>query len=234
METIYKKLNWDSSFFNFNVGQILTSLDESSQDNIFQKMYDNDIKLAYYSSLNPLKLPEHLLYSLALVDIKVAYRKQLQRIESTDVKIKPFTESDLTNSLVQLAIASGTYSRFKIDEKITKRKFEDLYKQWIINSISKQIADEVLIYKENEIICGFITIGTKQNMGDIGLIAVREDYRGRGIGKKLIISAENFALNKFKMIQVVTQMDNLPACKLYISCGYEQVTKEYIYHLWKR
>ncbi len=48
-------------------------------------------------------------------------------------------------------------------------------------------------------------------------------------------SAEKWFSNSgYKSIQVVTQGDNIPACKLYESCGYTIESVELFYHIWKK
>ena len=97
------------------------------------------------------------------------------------------------------------------------------------------MAKEVFIYQENQIIAGFVTLGEKKSRAEIGIIAVDNNYRGKGIGKSLMFAAENwFAGKKYNEIRVVTQGDNLPACRLYESCGYKTDNVEYFYHLWKK
>lgn len=70
-------------------------------------------------------------------------------------------------------------------------------------------------------------------MGHIGLTGVDENYRGRGIGKKLITAAiEYFCKKSIKEIQVVTQGNNMAACKLYESCGFKVLDWIEFYHFW--
>ena len=40
-------------------------------------------------------------------------------------------------------------SRFNLDKKFGRTKFEELYVKWVDNSINKVFADDLLIYKEN-------------------------------------------------------------------------------------
>lgn len=53
-------------------------------------------------------------------------------------------------------------------------------------------------------------------------IAVFENYRGQGVGRRLIESAIAWAKIKgFPGIMLETQNNNVQACKLYASCGFE-------------
>ena len=110
-----------------------------------------------------------------------------------------------------------------------------MYALWMINSLNRKIAKEVLVFSENNDLSGFVTLGEKNNRADIGIIAVDHISRGKGIGKILMTSAEKwFSDLGYESIQVVTQGDNYPACRLYESCGYEVDTVEFFYHIWRK
>jgi ribosomal protein S18 acetylase RimI-like enzyme len=52
-------------------------------------------------------------------------------------------------------------------------------------------------------------------------LAVNPDFRGLGIGRKLIERAIQWAReNNFPGVMLETQDDNVPACTLYASCGF--------------
>lgn len=229
----FEKLPWDSDFFQFPVARINDEVDVIENENVLQNLFENNIRLAYYSTSKQLEIPENKFYEVKLVDKKMTYLKEIVP-HSANEKISSYDKVYPEQKLIFLAIESGIYSRFNVDEKIGRKHFEDLYTKWIVNSIAKKIAGEVLVSKGENEITGFVTIGQKNNRADIGIIAVDPSHRGKGIGKALMLSAENFYAGKLKSIQVVTQGDNVAACKLYESCGYKVEKKEYFYHLWKK
>ncbi|HEY5464292.1 MAG TPA: GNAT family N-acetyltransferase [Hanamia sp.] len=231
MNNDFEILQWDSDFFNFKVAKIKN--DVLLKGDFFEKLYKENVQLAYYSSKTKLTETSNEYYNLNLVDEKITFLKEIE-ISSLMSKTESYLEKYPGKKLIELAIESGIYSRFNVDPKIGRKKFEELYTQWIIKSVSKEIADDVLVYKIDDQIAGFVTVGQKNGRADIGIIAVDKSNRGKGIGKTLMKAAENFYFNKLKLIQVVTQGDNLPAIKLYTSCGYKQETTEYFYHLWKK
>jgi dTDP-4-amino-4,6-dideoxy-D-galactose acyltransferase len=105
----------------------------------------------------------------------------------------------------------------------------------MINCVNRKIAMEVLVYDMNKTIAGVVTLGEKQLRADIGLIAVDDLYRGKGIGTSLMLSAESWFAShtNFDLIQVVTQGANIAARSLYERCGYSVEKIEYVYHFWK-
>ena len=78
-----------------------------------------------------------------------------------------------------------------------------------------------------------VTLGNKNGKGDIGLLAVGADYRGRNYGRILVQAAQKwFLTNGYQEGQVITQGDNYPAYHLYEKCGYSVEKVEYFYHFW--
>jgi GNAT superfamily N-acetyltransferase len=78
-----------------------------------------------------------------------------------------------------------------------------------------------------------ITVQVTAGIGNIGLIAVAETHRGRGIGSLLIAEAHRWmsAAGATKST-VVTQAANAPACRLYKRTGYSLEHAENYYHFW--
>lgn len=232
MEMAFEILPWDSDFFKFKVARIKEHINLDNSKSLLIDLFENDVNLVYYSSSDKLQTPENSFYTILLVDKKVTYFKKISNQDQNN-KIESYNKHYPEEKLVTLAISSGIYSRFNTDKRIGRQNFEALYSQWILKSVAKEIAEEVLVYKENNGIQGFVTVGKKSNRADIGIIAVDPSFRGKGIGKALMFEAEKFYYNKLDTIQVVTQGDNLPACKLYESCGYAVEKAEYFYHLWR-
>ncbi len=149
--------------------------------------------------------------------------------------IEIYNEPLPCSKLISLAFESGKYSRFRADPNITQKQFEDIYRQWMINSVNHSVADDVLVYRDSysQKILGMITVGEKNQRGDIGLLAVDPDARGKNIGTKLIHAAQQYFIKKhYHQSQVVTQQDNIPACKVYEKCGYHIEKIEYFFHFW--
>jgi dTDP-4-amino-4,6-dideoxy-D-galactose acyltransferase len=232
------KLEWDSNFFDFNVARI-EGLAENEIDaqNIEHLITQSDTKLSYYSSFTelPQAAIEGFKYDVQLVDKKTTYSKRINSDLTSNKSIFSVDENTVHKAkLIDLAIQSGVYSRFNVDKKIDNLKFKELYGLWMTNSLSRKIAKEVIVFEEEDLLAGFVTLGEKNNRADIGIIAVDHPFRGRGIGKKLMQSAEKwFSDLGYSTIQVVTQGENTPACMLYEGCGYQPESIEYFYHIWK-
>jgi dTDP-4-amino-4,6-dideoxy-D-galactose acyltransferase len=148
-------------------------------------------------------------------------------------EVKSYTDSIPSEDLIALAYESGTYSRFRADPHLTDEQFKKIYREWMINSVNKSIAFDVLVTYENKTLTGMVTLGEKNHRGDIGLLAVNPEARGKKIGTTLVKAAQHYFVTKnYQQSQVVTQKTNLPACRLYEKCGYHGEKTECFFHFW--
>jgi dTDP-4-amino-4,6-dideoxy-D-galactose acyltransferase len=237
MENHFDILDWDSKFFGYKIASIhALKLETGDLNSIIKELGNNSIKLAYCFinpedevSINTMKNSSGI-----LVDEKVTYFIHgFKEVKSVDIQIKSYGLGYPTDNLILLALQSGTYSRFKVDQNFKNNEYENLYIEWIKNSVKKTIAGENLIYYESDEEKGFITLAIKKDIGSIGLIAVDEKERGKSIGKKLVNAAfVYFKANGIDKVEVVTQKANKTACLFYESLGFEVKSIIYIYHLW--
>jgi len=236
----FSLLEWDSGFFGYKVAGIKASeLDPARLDNIMKQLRVKDYKLAYcfVSPADRISSESLKQVSSFLADEKITY--SIKNVDENNFpgsdKIIPYDLKIASQKLIKLALQSGIYSRFKIDQNFRNNEFERLYIEWIEKSVSKVLADEVFIYREDDEIQGFITLSIKNSTGSIGLIAVDENQRGKAIGKKLIgRSLLYFKENNIVETDVVTQKANSIACRFYETCGFRIKNVVNIYHLWIR
>ena len=234
----YQILNWDTDFFGFKVCKFSNM--ENSKDSLIDInciMRKNKIRLGYYVSNKELHFPKFNIdnFNIKLVDKKTTFIKDIDSTLEFHSMVSTYENSLPNAKLIDLAIQSGVFSRFNIDDEISDNKFEAMYRIWIENSTKRKIANEVLVFRQDDDIAGFVTLGEKNDRGDIGIIAVDSQYRGQGIGKILMINAEKWFFNNFyKKMQVVTQGSNLAACKFYDRLGYDVESVVYFYHIWNK
>lgn len=239
----YKILDWDSNFFGFTVALILPrKLTENELTETIEQMKQYGVTLAYWASEPEDKDSQACAQSrnAFLADRKATYVIPSAKIKTNS---KCFTKGNLlveeypylvpTDELIDLALQAGEFSRFKIDPLIPDVKFVELYKLWINRSVAREIADTVFVIRREEKIAGMVTVGEKNGRADIGLIAVDRSMRGQSAGTALVEAAQNWGLiNGYSAAQVVTQGDNLSACRFYEKCGYSLDKVENVYHFW--
>lgn len=221
-------LKWDSEFFGFNIGKLISNKKEESYD------FPIDYKLVYqFSDLEILELDR------MLVDRKCVLTTELNEVdfeENIDLEILDYDSLKHNYSaLYSLVLQSGEYSRFKRDTNFSSESYERLYKEWLNRSLSKELASDVLVATIDNQVVGFITMFEKTSeLADLTLLAVDLQYRGRNIASNLIKKLKQVAkLKGYKMMQVVTQLDNKPAMNLYQKNLFEISNITYIYHIWK-
>jgi dTDP-4-amino-4,6-dideoxy-D-galactose acyltransferase len=80
-----------------------------------------------------------------------------------------------------------------------------------------------------------VPVGEKNGRGDIGLLAVDSSMRGKKLGIALVNAAQQWTIeNGFTTAQVVTQGENVSACRFYEKCGYRIDKIENVYHFWSQ
>lgn len=226
----YERLTWDSDFFGFEVYRIQNNATHPDQCLAALK---GTARLVYYAAageISPAVLHTH---NGRLVDKKTIFEKAVESPASLSPFISSYAQQPPEAAVIRLGVESGVYSRFRTDENIGIDKYETLYQTWVINSVNRKIAQEVLVYRQQDKISGLITLGEKNGKGDIGLVAVDPESRGQGVGLALMAAAEAWSSRQgYQQLQVVTQGANTPACRLYQKCGYHIAQVEYFYHFW--
>ncbi len=213
-----KRLDWDSDFFGFDV-----------YEGVFKKGETLPFGMIYlYGKYDELESLKTDYYPDAYLENKVEFAKWIRRKEKAEHfdNIKPV--ESFSDKLFDLAKISGQHSRFKCDNKL-QPYFNRLYKLWVVNSINKRIASTVLGYYDNDNLVGFITLKLTGVEAKVGLFAVDSEFQGKGIGKKLLISAENWvSKNGGETMVIATQGKNINACYFYKKNGYVLLTSVFL------
>lgn len=223
-------LEWDSVFFQKRIVAV--------------SCYANDFLLfpAYLQELKNAKwdlvylfvdgISEfNVQYDMNLVDIRVVFAFEILRQSQYSRLVSEFIGSP--SELYSLSRQAGRYSRFKLDNHFSEMEFNRLYDTWVDNSLNKKYADVVFVYRQDQLIKGFVTGKITRNTIIIGLISVSEDCRGKGIGSVLInhIIAYAYA-NGCERLEVATQRTNIGACDFYRKCGMHEVSETSVFHFW--
>jgi len=230
-------LEWDSSFFGYKVGKSTArEISPFLMNNLVEQAGRQGVRLLYVFMNANDYVSQGSAHAVGgkLVDNKVTFNLQIKDREfGNDGHIGEFMHDYPSDKLIQLALQSGLYSRYKIDRNFKKNEFEKLYTEWIVNSVNKKLADYTLVYRDRGEELGFVTLKLNDKYGQIGLIAVDKSHRGKSIGKKLIFAGINLVKSKgIKNLQVPTQKSNTGACRFYLNIGFEEIETESIYHIW--
>lgn len=235
----YQLLSWDSDVFGFPVAKIIPErLSTAALQQNLNELRAQQIRLVYWVS-DSQDAASQLAAQQAngiLADRKVTYVCQLSALKpfpEIDSVVESYSNNDPDEALLELAYLAGLYSRFKVDSEITEQQFKTVYGLWMTNSTHRRIADEVLVINKQQKNVAMVTLGEKNQRGDIGLLAVDPLFHGQQLGTKLVRAAQAWCIQKgYQWGQVVTQQNNLPASALYEKCGYSIEKIENFYHFW--
>jgi dTDP-4-amino-4,6-dideoxy-D-galactose acyltransferase len=236
-------LKWDSEFFGFRVGRInLDDFEKNHKFKVLENISKSDYQLIYIFCSPENELGNAFSMQLAgnPIDIKMDYAKPVSKIPFAladhiiSIVAPPISSADI-NALYRLALKSAHVSRFILDDRIDRSKAQLLYKLWVDNSLSGEIADAVYCARQGDKIIGFVTICLEPNdSARIGLIAVDDVARGTGLGRALMATAIAWAdQHGAKTLYVATQVANTGACAFYEKLGFTLDSRINIYHFWK-
>lgn len=224
-------LPWDSNFFGLHIAKAIV---RSEKDVIALSRLEKKLKehfdLIYIFSAHGLEIPFE---TAQLVDKKAVFSLSSPEHFEVNPAITRWDSPIASEDLISLALVSGKYSRFKLDERLPVGSYERLYSHWIAQSVNKTIATDVLCYMMDSHPLGFVTLDCRDGRNAIGLVAVDEDHQQHGIGTALVRQAVSYVHDlKGERLSVATQLDNKPACQLYLKCGFSLESVHNILHWW--
>ena len=227
-----RALQWDSDFFGMRIGRadILTKEDAVSlaaRHDELKQQFD----LLYIFDANAVGFAAD---GARLVDEKILYSKPCEpRKQFSEITFYQGTTPSA--DLYRLALVSGGYSRFKLDERLPKGSYERLYNRWIENACPKEGTNkQILLFKdEHDVARGMITVDHQGELGHIGLVAVDTDVQHQGIGGKIMSTVDGYLFERgIKTLEVPTQKTNTDACRWYEKNGFAVESITPIYHWW--
>lgn len=225
-----ERLEWDSNFFGYEVGTMyINCLDTLNWEVFFEQA--KKYKLVYVFSKQTLNDSRFKLVDGKVIFYQEIKGKNIERditIESYNDKLHDYEQ------IRQLALESGVYSRFFLDQNFKSNEYIRLYSRWIENAVNRVNTFDVIVATKDNNIIGFSTLNKKSDvLSDIGLVSVSKEFRGLGIGKKIINeSIWRAKQSGYEEIQVATQLENVAAMHLYTSTDFKIKTITNIYHFW--
>jgi dTDP-4-amino-4,6-dideoxy-D-galactose acyltransferase len=234
-------LVWDTNFFGFPIGRVIPSLlSAGDAERVSEWCQRESIRCLYFlcdsaddsSSMVAERAGFHL------VDVRLDFSRKFEHERkpaplTAGLTIRQWDEADLP-SLEMIAAKAYGDTRFWHDQNFPRERVTDLYRQWIVNSC-RGFADMVLVAEHDGQPAGFITCTSEsEGGGRIGLVGVKSDLQGKGIGRALVEAATEYAVTqRWTRLNVATQARNISAQRLYQSQGFTTSSMSLWYHLWR-
>lgn len=230
-------LPWDTDFFGFRIARARgDKLDPKISAAIDGWCIENQIRCLYLCvrADDALTMRCAESGSYRLVDVRIALStKVATAIELNRPLVRAAEERDLA-ALKKIASSCHSETRFWYDDNFDPQMVRKLYETWISRSC-QGYADRVFVVDFQGQIGGYITCHGKPGAveAQIGLLAVAEGFRGRGVAIDLVQTTLNrCAQQKIEVLSVTTQGRNIAAQCLYQRCGFILRSVNLFYHKW--
>jgi RimJ/RimL family protein N-acetyltransferase len=152
---------------------------------------------------------------------------------------KPGDEEPLTR-LAALANSRQMPNRFQADPHLQTEACDELYRQWMLNSISTDLADYISVVECEGQVVGYSSL---KHLGDIDglcnlrlsqllLGAVVPGMRRRGLATQALIDNLKWLADKTDVVYVGTQVNNIAAQRAWANLGFRPARAGPSMHLW--
>lgn len=237
LKNFYDILDWDTNFFGFKVAKIKNDILQGElAKQYLHILYRENIHLAYYNSKEEVDFDfDENLYEIQFIVKRFPLLKKDIKKTPMNPKIELYDKDYPEEELITLGQLAGRQGRFGRDPNVGPEKCDEIFRNWVINSVNKNMATHVLVYRDQGRIVGFCTIDIRGEIGYSPLFAVERSSEGKGISFALMRAAENiFIENGCKYASGGTQELNKKALKVYERFGLMPQEPEYIYHFWSK
>jgi dTDP-4-amino-4,6-dideoxy-D-galactose acyltransferase len=234
-------LAWDSDFFGARIARVSGAggLNASSFIQIDQWCEHQRIDCLYLFT-NATDVETMILAEcrgFRLMDVRVTFQHRApgggdRKGPKSPGVIRPARESDIA-TLSDIAASSHRNTRFYADQHFSRARCDAFYREWIEKSC-RGWADHVLAVELNGTACGYMTCHLDgDGSGRVGLIALAEGARGRGLAHLLVSHALDwFAERHVERVTWATQANSADAQRLCGRCGFELVAVGMWHHRW--
>lgn len=234
-----KKLDWDSHFFGLKIGQYEEStLSEKRASGFYQEFKKAGFDCVYFflDPNDPESLATAERHRLFLVDVRMHY--ELAKQDGADLRSPGFHlldphDSGKRRQVLLMSEDLARASRFYFDRRF-RPKAAKMYKIWAEKMMADKDSAVIMNLKKKGEVIGFAACTVKGELGELVLVYVAEQARGRGIGEEVVKAGVEWSLNRgAKRVTVKTQLRNVAANRLYQKAGFVITESRLIYHAWR-
>jgi dTDP-4-amino-4,6-dideoxy-D-galactose acyltransferase len=232
-----RRLEWDSDFFGFPVGEghPVTRDEVAAVDAWATSERLRCVYLSVPSGQIPLlHAAESLGFRLMGVHVTSVACAPFDAASGSDRIVVRAPRSADVDVLERIAADAHPDTRFFADPGFSRDSCRRLYETWIRRSVEGW-ADCVLVAENRDSgVAGYITLHRRSGGARIGLIAVDGKTRGRGLGRGLVHAAFDWCeRHDINRVDVTTQAQNVGALRLYLRCGFVVDRVDFWLHKWQ-
>ena len=237
-------LPWDTEFFRCRIARVCgNTLRPEPAAQIDEWSQRHRIRCLYFLSRmdDPATIQIAEQHGFGLVDIRVTFEQAHMRSPdparsdlSGGVNLRPAQPGD-TAALQAIARTAHGATRFFNDSHFPRQRVEDLYSTWITLEVQGRARIVLVAASAANQPLGYVSchLDPVNGKGQIGLVGVKAEERGKGIGKNLVLAALDwFRTQAAREVTVVTQGNNQTAQRLYQRCGFLSRDLQLWYHKW--
>lgn len=233
---------FNSEIFGFNMGNVVeidTNITLDSIDEVLfcakKEGYKNLIAKVNTSDKSVLNC--FIKKGFIIADTQIMYElkcngqiaKGIQDTNSNILYREKIVED--VNQIMSIARTSFVLDQFHSDEALNKESSDRYYEQWAENSCNG-FADKVFVLAQSNKIIGFITLNINKDTAMVGLAAISNENRGKGLFNILIINTLQY-LEKIGIhfLNYGTQLCNAPVLKTMARFGGVPISSNYVLHM---
>jgi ribosomal protein S18 acetylase RimI-like enzyme len=237
---LVSRLPWDSEFFGFNVAFLsCMNLTETIYGHVDRFIHAHDIRLVEYlcNCHNPDTVRVAEAKGFSFTDIRLSFARRLTHRLGQDLPAGlRFGRAGEEHVPALQGIAGDLYvdSRYWFDSGFDRDKVKEFYRGWVEKGVRGQYDHECFALFAGEAPGAFCTLRyNTERTASIGLFGLAPEWRGKGLGKRLLAHVFNHLLERgVEEVGVVTQGRNYAAQNLYQSMGFRTKRTQLWYHKW--
>jgi dTDP-4-amino-4,6-dideoxy-D-galactose acyltransferase len=237
-------LTWDSDFFQHRIARVRgDTLAQEPMAKVDAWCREKEIQCLYFLARadDPRTIRTAEENGFRLTDMRVTFQRKFEsaeRLPSTGPEssavIREVRQEDLAE-LQDLARTMHGQTRFFNDGHFLRQRAEAMYSTWIALECEGRAQKVLVAVSPADRPLGYISchLDPKSGLGEIGLVGVNREARGKSLGRSLVLAAlEWFRAQAAREVTVVTQGGNVPAQRLYQRCGFLLQDFQLWYHKW--
>jgi len=137
-------------------------------------------------------------------------------------------------AILEVAESCFRYSRFHLDPLVPAALAHRIKREWIANYLAKQRGDRLFVALLGGRPVGFLAAlssgAAHERTATIDLVGVDPGFQHRGVGQRLVEAFIRHYRGS-QVLQVGTQVANVPSIRLYEKLGFSLTKSQYVLHM---